>query len=198
MFKKQSQESYIDYYELLQVSQNADLATIERVYRSLAKRHHPDNTATGDADNFQMLLTAYEVLSDPEKRAAYDVRYEQERVRQWKIIDEIAPSEGVGNDKSIQNGILSLLYSARRRDAMSPGIGIVTLERLLNCPQKHMEFHIWYLREKGWVLRTDSGDFAVTASGVDAVLENDLLLSKYKLLPPSENISADSDESKDS
>jgi hypothetical protein len=61
-----------------------------------------------------------------------------------------------------------------------------------------MEFHIWYLREKGWVLRTDSGDFAITASGVDAALENDLLLSKYKLLPPSENISADSDESKDS
>lgn len=198
MFKKQSQESYIDYYELLQVSQNADLATIERVYRFLAKRHHPDNTATGDADNFQLLLMAYEALSDPEKRAAYDARYEQERARQWKILDEIAPSEGVDTDKSIQNGILSLLYSARRRDAMNPGIGIVTLERLLTCPQKHMEFHIWYLREKGWVLRTDSGDFAITASGVDAVLENDLLLSKYKLLPPSESVSGDSDESKDS
>jgi hypothetical protein len=60
-----------------------------------------------------------------------------------------------------------------------------------------MEFHIWYLREKGWVLRTDNGDFAITASGVDAVLENDLLPSKYKLLPPSKSVSGDSDESKD-
>ena len=198
MSKQRSQESYNDYYEILQVSQNADLATVERVYRFLAKWYHPDNVATGDGDKFQMLLTAYEVLSDPEKRAAYDARYEQEKARQLQIFDEVALSEGVDTDKSIQNGILSLLYSARRRDAMNPGIGIVTLERLLTCPQKHMEFHIWYLREKGWVLRTDNGDFAITASGVDAVLENDLLPNKYKLLPPSKNVSGDSDESKDS
>ena len=56
MSKKRSQESSIDYYELLQVNQNADLATIERVYRFLAKRYHPDNVDTGDAAKFQMLL----------------------------------------------------------------------------------------------------------------------------------------------
>jgi curved DNA-binding protein CbpA len=197
MSNKRSQESSLDYYELLQVSQNADLATIERVYRFLAKRYHPDNRDTGDADKFQMLLTAHEILSDPEKRAASDVRYEQDRARQWKLFEDVAPSEGVDTDKRIQNGILSLLYNARRRDAMNPGIGIVTLERLLNCPQQHMEFHAWYLREKGWVMRTDNGEFAITASGVDAVLENDLLPSKYRLLPQGENNSEDSEDSKE-
>lgn len=197
MSKKRSQESSIDYYELLQVNQNADLATIERVYRFLAKRYHPDNVDTGDAAKFQMLLSAYEVLSDPEKRAAYDARYEQERANLWKIFDEVAPSEGVDGDKRIQSGILSLLYSARRRNPMNPGLGIVELERLLNCPQQHMEFHAWYLREKGWILRTDNGGLAITATGVDAVSENNLLRSKYRLLPLGENNSKDIENSKD-
>jgi len=197
MSKKRSPESSIDYYEILQVSQNADLATIERVYRFLAKRCHPDNVDTGDAEKFQILLAAYEILSDPEKRVAYDARYEQERARQWKIFDEVAPSEGVDSDKRIQNGLLSLLHSARRRDPMNPGLGIVAMERLLNCPQQHMEFNVWYLREKGWILRTENGEFAITATGVDAVLENDLLPSKHRLLPLGEDNSKDGEDSKD-
>jgi hypothetical protein len=80
---------------------------------------------------------------------------------------------------------------------MSPGIGVVALERLLNCPQQHMEFHAWYLREKGWIQRTDNGEFAITASGVDAVLENDLLPGKHRLLTAGENKSEDSEDSKD-
>jgi curved DNA-binding protein CbpA len=197
MSNKGSQESFSDYYEILQVSQNADIATIERVYRFLAKRYHPDNIDTGDSDTFRVLLEAYKTLSDPEKRAGYDARYEQVRARQWKILDEQVALEGVDEDKRIQNGILSFLYSARRRDPMSPGIGVVALERLLNCPQQHMEFHAWYLREKGWIQRTDNGEFAITASGVDAVLENDLLPGKHRLLTAGENKSEDSEDSKD-
>ena len=194
MSKKRTQESSNDYYEILQVSQNADLATIERVYRFLAKRYHPDNMNTGDANTFKILLKAYETLSDAEKRAAYDASYEQQRVRQWKILGEATASGGVDTDKKIQNGILSLLYSARRRDANNPGIGIVALERLLNCPQQHMEFHVWYLREKGWIQRTENGEFAITASGVDAVLENDLLPTKYRLLTQGEKTSQDGED----
>lgn len=80
---------------------------------------------------------------------------------------------------------------------MNPGLGIVELERLLNCPQQHMEFHAWYLREKGWILRTDNGGLAITATGVDAVSENNLLRSKYRLLPLGENNSKDIENSKD-
>jgi hypothetical protein len=45
------------------------------------------------------------------------------------------------------------------------------LERLLGCPEKHMEFHIWYLKEKGCIERTDTGGFAITAEGVDSAIE---------------------------
>ena len=78
------------------------------------------------------------------------------------------------------------MYIARRRDASNGGVGIYELERLLGCPEKHMEFHIWYLREKGWIERTDSGGFAITVSGVEAVIEKQLMLRKDRLLPEPE------------
>ena len=62
----------IDYYEFLQISPHADADTIRRVYRFLAARLHPDNHATGHVDNFRLLKAAYDVLSDPRRRAEYD------------------------------------------------------------------------------------------------------------------------------
>ncbi|MCK5350483.1 MAG: DnaJ domain-containing protein, partial [Desulfobacula sp.] len=44
--------AFDDYYEDLQISPNADLETIERIYRLLAKRYHPDNKRTGNIDKF--------------------------------------------------------------------------------------------------------------------------------------------------
>jgi glycosyltransferase involved in cell wall biosynthesis len=66
-----------DYYEILQVSPRADRETIERVFRHLANRYHPDNRESGNAEKFSELVTAHDVLSDAAKRASYDVSYER-------------------------------------------------------------------------------------------------------------------------
>jgi hypothetical protein len=58
----------------------------------------------------------------------------------------------------------------------------VTLENLLGFPEKDLEFHIWYLKEKGWIERVDTGGYAVTVAGVEAVIEKDLLLRKDRYL----------------
>ena len=176
-------ESFNDYYEALQLSPNADSETIERVFRMLAKRYHPDNDQTGNADKFSLLTEAYRILSNAEKRAAYDVKYDKTRTHRWQVFEEVSPSEDIDDDRRMQEGVLSLLFITRRRDAVNPGMGIFELERLLGCPEKHLEFHIWYLKEKGWIYRTDGGGFAITATGVDAVTENDVLLRKDRLLP---------------
>jgi curved DNA-binding protein len=172
-----------DYYEDLQISPNADQEMIERVFRILAKRYHPDNTETGDAEKFNVLYNAYQVLTDPEKRAAFDAKYEQLRTDRWKIVEEASQSDGFEQDDRIRQGVLSLLYIARRQDALNPGMGIMEFERVLGCPRHHMEFHIWYLNEKGWILRTDTGGYAITADGVDKMAQNDLMLRKDRLLP---------------
>ncbi|MFO0872784.1 MAG: molecular chaperone DnaJ [Phycisphaerales bacterium] len=63
-----------DYYEILSVERNADGEEIKRSYRRLAMKFHPDRNP-GDADaelRFKEAAEAYEVLSNPEKRARYD------------------------------------------------------------------------------------------------------------------------------
>ena len=160
-----------DLYEVLQVSARADEDTIHRVFRHLAKRFHPDNTESGNAERFNEVMEAFQTLSDAEQRARYDARYEQEREARWKIFDQSSATSDIVADRHIRNGILSLLYTARRNDPDRPGLGVIDLERLLNCPEQHMKFQIWYLKENGWVARQESGAWAITASGVDRVLE---------------------------
>ena len=77
-----SSDIFTDYYEDLQVSPNADNETLERVYRLLAKRYHPDNGQTGSVEKFDLITQAYQILSKPEKRAAYDATYEEAKARQ--------------------------------------------------------------------------------------------------------------------
>ena len=178
------QQAFIDYYEILQLSHLADEQTIERVYRLLARRYHPDNLKTGDAQKFITLMEAHQVLADPEKRASYDAKYEAGHSHQWEIFYDGSPSQGAGEDRKIFQAILSMLYAARRRDAEKAGVGVYQLEKLLGVPEKHLEFHLWYLREKGWIQRVESGGFAVTAAGVDVIMEKDLPLKRDRLLPP--------------
>lgn len=63
-----------DYYELLGVSRDADEATIKKAYRRLALEYHPDrNPGNKEAEEkFKLISEAYQVLSDPKKRALYD------------------------------------------------------------------------------------------------------------------------------
>lgn len=159
------------HYEILQLSPRADQETIQRVYRHLAKRFHPDNAESGDAERFKQILEAFRVLSDPELRAQYDVKLDQRREDRWHIFDQATALDDVAADRKIRVALLSLLYTARRNDAERPGLGVLDLEHLLGCPEQHMTFHIWYLKENGWVERRDDGCLAITASGVDQVLD---------------------------
>jgi hypothetical protein len=80
-------------------------------------------------------------------------------------------SESLDEDKRIRFGILSLLYSARRADVDRPGLGPVEMERVLTCGHEPLKFHVWYLKENGFVQRLENGHFAITATGVDKVME---------------------------
>lgn len=62
-----------DYYEILGVSPQANEEEIKRAYRKLAHRFHPDrNKSPGAEERFKAINEAYEVLRDPNRRAAYD------------------------------------------------------------------------------------------------------------------------------
>jgi DnaJ-class molecular chaperone len=62
----------MDYYSLLGLSRDATEADIKAAYRRLAKQYHPDSGAPPDVARFHDIQRAYETLSDPERRRAYD------------------------------------------------------------------------------------------------------------------------------
>ena len=64
-----------DYYDVLGVARDADARAVKDAFRALAMKYHPDRNKAADAEaRFKEIAEAYAVLSDPEKRAAYDAR----------------------------------------------------------------------------------------------------------------------------
>jgi len=70
----------MDYYKILEVSENADILKIKKQYRKLAMKYHPDKNAGDEraAKKFREITEAYEVLSNGEKRKEYDYKRENE------------------------------------------------------------------------------------------------------------------------
>jgi curved DNA-binding protein len=157
----------LDYYEIMQLSPNADHETVHRVYRLLAQRYHPDNTDSGNAELFVQLTEAFQALSDPEKRAAYDARHSGEKQLRWKIFDQAVVATGPEVEKTKRRGILGLLYAATVKDPERASMTVHSFEDMLGCPREHLEAALWYLRGKGYVQRTDGGRYTLTVLGFE-------------------------------
>jgi curved DNA-binding protein len=159
----------LDYYEFLQISPNADSDTIHRVYRFLATRLHPDNPRSGDPELFHLLKTAYDVLSNPERRAEYDASRQREPMQTaaWsKSIDFMDTLEGELNRRL---AVLAVLYYRRRTSPSNPEVPLVEIEVRMGFPRDYLDFTTWYLVKKGYVAKSDNSAFTLTAEGVDFV-----------------------------
>jgi curved DNA-binding protein CbpA len=158
---------FTDYYEILEISPNANSDTIQRIFRHLAKRYHPDNPDTGDSLRFSEIVEAHDTLKDPVSRARYDIRHKNHSGFRTKLVEEVSNTKGIERDAVIQDKLLSILYVKRRQDMQRPGIGAFELERLSDCPREHLEFHLWYLKAKNWIRKEEDGTLAITVEGVD-------------------------------
>ena len=158
---------FIDFYEVLEISPNANSETIDRIFRYFAQRYHPDNPESGDRARFDIVMEAHNTLKDPVKRAQYDIEYKEHLNIRRGLSEEASNAKGIERDAVIQAKVLSLLYVKRRQDVNNPGIGDTEIERLSGCPREHLEFHLWYLKAKGWIGRIENGTFAITVEGID-------------------------------
>lgn len=177
-------EKTVDYYEMLQVSTNAEPETINRIFRILAQRYHPDNQETGNDARFRELHEAYMVLNDPVQRAQYDVAYQRQRQDRWRLVSAGAQSQDdFAIEQMFRLTLLEALYTRRRMEPSSPTLYSNELEVMLGRPREHLEFTVWYLIQKKFVIRDDQSRLLITADGVDYLEENYRANLHHRRLP---------------
>src|SRR5215472_17051802 len=94
--------SAVNYYDLLQISPQAEPETIERVYRLLAARYHPDNQETGDAERFRLIQEACEVLRNPARHKEYDRQFEATAAKPLPIFLSKEFTDGIDAEAKIR------------------------------------------------------------------------------------------------
>jgi hypothetical protein len=111
-----------DFYELLQVSPRASVAVIRAAYRVLALDYHPDVNGTPEAvDTMRQLNRAYDVLSDPGRRARYDAHH---TLKSGQPTPESRPRR-IRRDRSSQTKQLYEPRTAVLQDAERPAVAAV-------------------------------------------------------------------------
>jgi curved DNA-binding protein len=158
-----------DYYEFLQISPNAEADTIHRVYKFLAVRLHPDNPETGDAEKFFLLKEAFDVLSNPARRAEYDAVFKKEGNQTVPLSTTVDFMDNREGELNRRLAVLALLYVQRRTNPYKPEVSLLEIEARMGFPRDYLEFAMWYLRSKGYLSRSDNSEFVLTAEGVDFV-----------------------------
>lgn len=157
----------VDWYEVLQISRNADQETIQRVYRIMAARFHPDNPKTGDVERFLLMTRAQQVLLDAVRRAEYDRMLQESPGEPMDVFEQGDILDGVEGEKNRRLGILSLLYHGRRLNDVRPGLALLDLEQRMALPREYLAFTLWYLQAKGYVHCEENSDYSITAPGID-------------------------------
>lgn len=160
---------FVDYYEVLQISPNADQETVHRVYRVQAQRFHPDNQETGDATKFRLIAEAYQILSDPARRSSYDTEHRNSRHQEKRDQYTANPASTLADEHKKRHEILTILYRKRISHPDQPAMGLRELLDLVGIPREQLEFSLWYLKEGGYLLRTDSARHSITLKGVELI-----------------------------
>ena len=164
-----------DLYDLLQVSPRAHPLIITKAFRLLAALYHPDNKQTGDVEIFKELSRAYEILSDPVRRAAYDKEtFGSAEPRNGPApIAQSAPlaaSNGHGVDElELRALMLRALYDVRRGRPSKPALSLLAISELVGCSIECLQYTLWYLRGKRFIETTEDSEIAITVDGVDHV-----------------------------
>lgn len=176
----------VDYYEVLQVHPDCNRSILDGAYRALAKQYHPDHPETADKVRFQLVIDAYNTLKRPDKRAEYDRTRASNRTTR-DVEPEVNHRFGSDNkvaasDGYLQQNLLLTLYKQRRDNPRDPGVNAYQLQDAFNCSDDNFEFHVWYLKSKGFVTLNEQGMLAITIEGVDHVISTNQREARENLL----------------
>ena len=183
---------FIDHYAVLGVAPDCDAKALERAYRELAHQFHPDHGDSADVIRLQMVIAAYRALRDPESREAYDALHAAAHgtVRE-PLSDQPVPGAenqpSPASDAEAHERILAMLYQNRRENSREAGVIGYYIQQMLGCTDESYDFHLWYLKAKGFIETTEHGTVAITIAGVDEVISNSRRTEAIKLLTERED-----------
>lgn len=176
-------KQFVNWYEVLGVQPTAKTDDLARVFQLLSARFKPDNKETGDGRRLQELKTAYDVLSNPERRKAFDQELKQRTKESGPLFQSKEFADEVDSEINRRLEILCLLYKQRKSDPIYPGLTVAQLESLLLTPREHLEFAFWYLKQRKLVLADDRSLFTINCDGI-AYIEENLPRESRKLMKP--------------
>jgi DnaJ domain len=155
------EDAKVDHYSVLQISTIAEPFAVEMAYRYLAQRY-ANGSPTANAQIYRRLGEAYQVLSDPEKRTAYDM----ERATKTNAPSGAKVERNRLAIKAKRDQLLEMLYWRRVESPYKPVITLQEFETMLKMPKDQLEFNLWFLRDNGLIARSDNACFVITAPGV--------------------------------
>ena len=161
----------VDYYEVLQVSVNAEPETII-ASRSLAQRYHPTTPTPATTPGSGRLPKRIACSAIEERARDCDAQHERQQQERWRLVKAGATADNdVDIEQQLRLTVLEVLFTKRRVEPDQPGLFHLELEKLTGRPREHLEFTIWYLVQKKLVQRTDNLLLAITAEGIDYLEE---------------------------
>ena len=118
---------YQDYYQIMGVSRDAPADEIKRAYRRLARKYHPDVSKEKNAEErFKEVGEAYEVLRDPEKRAAYDALGTRKPGEEFRPPPDWRFDRTGGVDQGVHSDFFEQLFGGLRGRASFRSRGLDT------------------------------------------------------------------------
>jgi curved DNA-binding protein len=178
-------DPFIDYYNILEIYPDCDSKTLESSYRHLAKKYHPDQAESADVTKLNEVIRAYRILRNAEQRAEYNVRYAD--ATGFRFVPDKGANEddrAALSDADAHAKILMILYRRRREQARDAGLGQYFIQEMLSCSDEQFDFHLWYLKAKGFVETTEYGTMAITINGVDHVISTSRTAMREQLFIP--------------
>ena len=156
-----------DHYVILGVEPSADLETIRAAYATIAEKYE------GDEIKIEAFNQALEVLSDPELRASFDKvkgvdphEHESPKFTGAEFFEALEQSAG------LRSAVLSILYDRRRIKSFKPSLSMRHLEGMLHVTPEELNFSLWYLKKRKYVVNDDKSSMEITVEGMDFLEQN--------------------------
>ena len=161
-----------DHYAILGVDASAEAEIIERAYARMTEKYGPDNIDTRDDEKFAVIQVAYQTLSNSELRKEFDTLKGNSGDRGRPMFTGVDFFDILGNGVGLRVALLCVFYDRRRHKPFTPALSMRHIESIVDAPLEAMNFALWYLKQRGYVINDDKSNLQITVDGMDFLEAN--------------------------